>query len=691
MDNVEKQFEDFISDVKFDDTPVVSHRDRLEQDLLVALAKQTRREKDMRLITWRKIMKSPITHLSSAAVIIIAATLAIVHFSPSIDGSSIVWAAAVKNIEEANSAIFREKRTFTCDGIELPFLDSDVVCYYSSAYGEREDMYNTEGMLLHQMYWLPKENTRIRIIPPLKQYEHDEFNEFERAFWDQPNKRAMLDLLGSEKYTPLGQKIIDGREVEGYEIPNSEMADVSPVEVVSGMARFWIDVETCLPIRYEAELLTNDKYATLATGGKPVRVQVAGYGTEWNVEIEPNIFEPNIPPDYVRIGTLEKISNVHMFGRDWNDKEIEMWAQVDTADTGLMERCYVDHIGDGKVTVSTPQKTYTYDRKTNTVRIKDGPGVSSIFRLSGFSEGMSRLSKKFGGRIIQREVLDPSTQRNVIKLKMASTRLEIESLVDPETKLPISINVVHGEKPEPYEIFKRADRIRYDDPLPEGLFDFQIPVGAKVVNESLKNPVRQLPKSVIQYCVKFSLETMKEAKSKGIFFVNTQIHLVDNEFNWRSGGIKQISNDSKDVWTGEVDFLNTNGPDLAVFDENGRKQQVRIVQHKQFSPGQFHLYWKLEEPLHPGQTRMGMWWGCVPKKLHKKPSDATYRMRMGNSFGWEAVENFILILPVEITVSDYSRDYFSCDDIDGYSIYVWQRRLPKHRISNTVDVSLAAR
>jgi len=269
---------------------------------------------------WRTIMKSRITKPAAAAAIVIVITVGIQHFSTWFDGTGVLWAKAIQNIEQANSAIFREKRTFTCDGEESPFLSADAVCYYSSKYGERDDMYSTEGVLLHQIYWLPKENVRIRVIPPLKQYERSEFNEAERAFWEQPSIKAIVELSKSKKPTPIGRKMIDGREAEGFE--TSEMAEIVPLQVDRGVTRCWIDIETGLPIRYETEFLTRDKYATLLTDGKPVLIQTTGYESEWNVEIEPKIFEPNIPLDYVDIEVLKRISNVHIFGRDSNDKQI---------------------------------------------------------------------------------------------------------------------------------------------------------------------------------------------------------------------------------------------------------------------------------------------------------------------------------------------------------------------------------
>jgi hypothetical protein len=72
MNDNEKQFEDFVRGIQFDDTPDPKHRDRLEQDLLAAIQKQPRR-KEQPFEIWRVIMKSRITKLAAAAVILIVA------------------------------------------------------------------------------------------------------------------------------------------------------------------------------------------------------------------------------------------------------------------------------------------------------------------------------------------------------------------------------------------------------------------------------------------------------------------------------------------------------------------------------------------------------------------------------------------------------------------------------------------
>jgi hypothetical protein len=60
------------------------------------------------------------------------------------------------------------------------------------------------------------------------------------------------------------------------------------------------------------------------TGGKPVQIAVTGHDPRWNVEIEPSIFEPNIPRDYTIIEPtpvgpigLETITNFKVMPENW--------------------------------------------------------------------------------------------------------------------------------------------------------------------------------------------------------------------------------------------------------------------------------------------------------------------------------------------------------------------------------------
>ena len=96
MDDKEKQFENFVQQIKFDDTPDASHRDRLEQDLLRALAKQVPRQIEI----WRTIMKSRITKLAAAAVIIIVVLIGIHHFRCSVNLATPAFAKMIEAMKK---------------------------------------------------------------------------------------------------------------------------------------------------------------------------------------------------------------------------------------------------------------------------------------------------------------------------------------------------------------------------------------------------------------------------------------------------------------------------------------------------------------------------------------------------------------------------------------------------------------
>lgn len=250
---------------------------------------------------WRIIMTSKITKLSSAALIIIAVMAGIIHFSSSIDGGSIIFADVLKSIQEANTAVWHEQRVMTCNGEELPFLTTDVVRYYSVKYGAKEEMYALKNILLQEVYWSIEKGARIEVAPLWKQYKRTEFTEAERTVGGR-SIEAIVELVKSEKTTKLGRKTINGRKAEGFEIEDSKIAGaLVPIKFDSLVARFWIDVETSLPLRYEAELVISDRHITTFTDGKAVEVKVIGDEFQWDVELDKDIFELNIPPDYTEM------------------------------------------------------------------------------------------------------------------------------------------------------------------------------------------------------------------------------------------------------------------------------------------------------------------------------------------------------------------------------------------------------
>ncbi len=118
MNDNEKEFEDFVRQIKFDDSPDPSHRDKLEQDLLGVMSKQPRR-KETPLIIWRTIMKSSITKLAAVAAVILIAVLSITILDKS---TTPAWAIeqTIEALKKFN-AVHISGAITSEDGEHIPF------------------------------------------------------------------------------------------------------------------------------------------------------------------------------------------------------------------------------------------------------------------------------------------------------------------------------------------------------------------------------------------------------------------------------------------------------------------------------------------------------------------------------------------------------------------------------------------
>jgi hypothetical protein len=252
---------------------------------------------------WRTIMKSRITKLAAAAVIIAAVFIGVYQFGGSIDGASVVWAEVANKIEQVPTHKYRERRILTCEGKEVDFLTSDVIKYVSPEYGYREDMYNHRwGELMHQIYVLRAQKVSITVIPVLKQYKIKELTEAEGRIFEMGFEQ-IIEQIKSGQYVELGSKTIDGVRVEGIEFSDPMLLAESgyPIKFDNVLIHLWADIQTSLPVRFDAVATTSDKYITIWTGGKPVDVEATDYEFQWNVELDRSVFEPNITDDYTLI------------------------------------------------------------------------------------------------------------------------------------------------------------------------------------------------------------------------------------------------------------------------------------------------------------------------------------------------------------------------------------------------------
>ena len=235
-----------------------------------------------------KIMKSKITKLAAAAVIIIAVLVGINHFGGSVDMATVAWGAMVEKIESVENVVFHSTGNVKMQGLpqgQTPKTTS--IGYYSSEHGSRVENY-IDDKLSFTMYLNPKENIFVSVMPDQKKFMKvtDKSPDELKQISEKDDPRVMVRHMMSTGYEQLGRDKINGIDVEGIECTGPG--------VMGGMfedatARLWVEIGTDFPVRIEIE--------GIVAGGQ-MKISMVIDDFQWNVELDPALFVPDIPSDY---------------------------------------------------------------------------------------------------------------------------------------------------------------------------------------------------------------------------------------------------------------------------------------------------------------------------------------------------------------------------------------------------------
>jgi len=240
---------------------------------------------------WSTIMKNPLTKLAAAAVIIVA-TLILLNVIPT--GNSVVWAEVLDNVNQAKTFAYfmRMNLAGMIEGGEDRELEAEI--RVSAKHGMRIDSYR-DGQLNSKMYLSTKEQRTVTIMPREKAQLRMTVTDalFEKISRENGDPRKMVEKATKYYDTELGRRIINGIEVEGIACHDPIIAEgvLSGFagELVEGVvARLWADTEDYLPVMLEIEIFTkNDEKL----------IDIVTYEYQWNIEVDPNDFIPDITED----------------------------------------------------------------------------------------------------------------------------------------------------------------------------------------------------------------------------------------------------------------------------------------------------------------------------------------------------------------------------------------------------------
>ncbi len=239
---------------------------------------------------WRISIKSPITKIVAAAVIIIAAIVSINRFGDSINIANVALADVAKTIEQTTNCVFKKTTTVFSEDNSINAFDSLV--YYTVA-AVREDIYNNEN-IIKQVYVIFSEGIVVGIDHQMKSFGKmeltDEDIENEKLSSSISPENIVNLILSKGEYKKLGRKTIDGIFSEGFEFNDKRtMLSMDKDKVENVVMRLWVDVNTNLPVCVELDCVLNNS-----------KVNVIMFDPKWDVELEADFFEPKVPDNYLK-------------------------------------------------------------------------------------------------------------------------------------------------------------------------------------------------------------------------------------------------------------------------------------------------------------------------------------------------------------------------------------------------------
>jgi outer membrane lipoprotein-sorting protein len=228
-----------------------------------------------RYILLEYIMKSKITKLAAAAVIIIAVLVVINN----IDRSSIALADVYAKVQQAQAFMYKMNATMTNNKVQT---EMEVTFIISNQYGVKMESavhLPDPNLTVHQqIYIIPNEKTMMVISPDSKMYQPMEIRDntgeaFERMK-ELSNLREIIKELMTQQYTELG--------TDQYHISD---------EAGESTTTLWVDVDTWLPVKYELNTTHGEEESHIVMDQ-----------FRWDISVDANVFEYVIPDDYKEMG-----------------------------------------------------------------------------------------------------------------------------------------------------------------------------------------------------------------------------------------------------------------------------------------------------------------------------------------------------------------------------------------------------
>ena len=270
----ESEFRKVINRLNIDTESNQNHRDGLRRQMLSVFneaKQQSQKPATPKSALRRTIMKSPITKLAAAAVIIIALLIGLQYFGGSINMTGTAYAEVVERLQNAITMTYTSSGTteieiaFKKPGYMRTTMSGDYVTVIDWSRGKGLSTLPTRKQFIEmEMSNLPHD--------PAQQ----QFNVIEKL-------RTLPDRADEE----LGTSEINGRVLQGFRVAEEDVTNT-----------VWIDPQTRELVRVETEFINAPAMNVVMTD------------FQFDIELDDSLFSLTPPEDYTRLEVQADVSAV---------------------------------------------------------------------------------------------------------------------------------------------------------------------------------------------------------------------------------------------------------------------------------------------------------------------------------------------------------------------------------------------
>jgi len=278
-EKIEKILNELGTDKIPDDVLEIAEQASKDFEKTLTRPKQTRK-----IILLEYIMKSQITKIAAAILIVLA-----VFTISQLGGSGVLWAEVAERVDSVKSFVYRMTINMNISESEQ-VQQMDIFVYSDVDYASRIENYvNGELSLIILMNF--QENSFVTIIPGEKKYLELPLTQenIDENTTKQDPRQIIRQMLMAD-YKKLGRDTIDGVEVESIEVIGQTILGGT---IENATARLWVDTKMEFPVLLEVN--------GFAAGTKN-EISMVVKDFQWNVDLKQSLFT-DIPSDYTEIET----------------------------------------------------------------------------------------------------------------------------------------------------------------------------------------------------------------------------------------------------------------------------------------------------------------------------------------------------------------------------------------------------